>query len=72
MRWLAVALVILGGIVLVRTTRLMWDDFMLVAAALLLHPSAERFAKRLGTWIRYTAPSAWRKLVFDPNTEDDR
>jgi hypothetical protein len=61
MRWLAVALAVLGGTVLVRTTRLMWADFMLVAAGLLLHPSAERFAERLGTWMRNTAPFIWHK-----------
>jgi hypothetical protein len=61
MRWLAVTLVVIGGAVLVRTTRLMWDDFMLVAAGLLLHPSAERFAERLRTWMRNTAPSISHK-----------
>lgn len=61
MRWLAVMLAVLGGVVLVRTTRLMWDDFMLVAVALLLHPSAERFAKRLGMCMRNAPPSIWRK-----------
>jgi hypothetical protein len=61
MRWLAVTLVVIGGAVLVRTTRLMWDDFMLVAAGLLLHPSAERFAERLRPWMRNTAPSISHK-----------
>lgn len=44
--YLVAAVAFIVGVVFVRMTRLMWDDFILVIAALMLHPAAERAAKK--------------------------
>ena len=58
-------LVIIGalviGVTFVQTTRLMWDDFILVFAALVFHPSIERRLE--GVW--KGAPKIFHGLIFE-------
>jgi hypothetical protein len=61
-----------GGYVFVARTRIFWDDFMLVIAALLLHPYVEQTAIKFVKWCRILVPAAWRKLVFDAQKEERR
>jgi len=59
--WPMVAVVIVAGISLVRWGHVMWLDFFLVIAALLMHPNVEHAAKLIGK-------SLWGKLstAFHP------
>lgn len=45
---LAVVSVLVGGVLMIRFLHIVWLDFVLVIAALLLHPSAERWVE--GAW----------------------
>ena len=65
---LMVALAVVLGVGLVRWTRLLWDDFLLVVFALLLHPVAHRQIEAL------SRPRFWRlgNLLFEPKEELDR
>ena len=65
---LMVALVLVVGVGLVQRTRLLWDDFLLVVFALLLHPIAHRQIKIL------SSPRSWRlgSLLFEPKEEPER
>jgi len=49
--WLVVLWAIVVGVVFVRVTRIMWDDFFLALILLVFHPSIERHAE-----------TAWRKI----------
>jgi CHASE2 domain-containing sensor protein len=61
---LAVVLIaIVGGVLFVRSTRVMWDDFFLALTALIFHPSIEKHVEGTGEWImrhlrREPAPTA--------------
>jgi len=58
------------GYLFVAKTRIFWDDFILVIAALLLHPYVEHRVIRLARWCRILVPAAWRKLVFEVEKEE--
>lgn len=42
---------IVGGVLFVRSTRVMWDDFFLALTALIFHPSIERHVEGIWAWI---------------------
>jgi CHASE2 domain-containing sensor protein len=46
-----VLVAIVGGVLFVRSTRVMWDDFFLALTALLFHPSIEKHVEGTGEWI---------------------
>jgi CHASE2 domain-containing sensor protein len=48
---LVVVAAIVGGVLFVRSTRVMWDDFFLALTMLVFHPSIERHVKGAGEWI---------------------
>jgi len=60
----AVALVILAGAVLVNTTRVIWDDFLFVALALLLHLFFERSVQGMGRWGRL-AQRVFHEIILE-------
>jgi hypothetical protein len=57
------------GYLFVSRTRIFWDDFILVIAALLLHPYLEHAAIKMSGRCRVLVPAAWRRLVFDEQEE---
>lgn len=57
---LAVLVVIGVGFFMVNVTRLMWDDFVVVAASLLLHQSLESTTGPLTERLVHSLPLAWR------------
>jgi CHASE2 domain-containing sensor protein len=61
---LAVLVAIGVGFFMVNVTRLMWDDFLLVAASLLVHRSLESKTEGLTAWLVHALPGAWRSLVI--------
>ncbi len=65
-----VLFVVLGGTTLVRITRLMWDDFILVSAALLLHPSVEKYGGRSLQWARDAFPAIWHRMAFQKEKKE--
>jgi CHASE2 domain-containing sensor protein len=66
----AIGIVVFGAVVLVNVTRLMWDDFILVVAALLLHALIEFCLHRLGRW-RRIASVIWHDIVFERKKEEE-
>lgn len=48
---LAVVGVLVGGVLLIRFLHVVWLDFVLVVAALLLHPSAEKWVERVWAYV---------------------
>lgn len=59
---LAIVLVFIFGVVVVKTTRVIWDDFLLVIVALLLHRPSERWAHAAGHWLRQFSKAAWDRV----------
>jgi CHASE2 domain-containing sensor protein len=64
---LAVLLTVLIGFYMVDVTRLMWDDFVIVVVALLLHRSLEHKFDRIAQWAVRSVADAWNALL---NQED--
>jgi CHASE2 domain-containing sensor protein len=64
--------VIIVSVMIVRYTHVMWEDFFVVAAALLIHAPLERRLIAFASWIRRVAPGGWRALVFERDGEDHR
>ena len=60
---LAVGILLICGF-LSRMTHIVWDDYVLVVVALLLHTSLERWLGRLFAWARANLP----KFVFEEQT----
>jgi CHASE2 domain-containing sensor protein len=65
-----VAIVI--GVICVRLTRVMWDDFLLALTAIVFHPSIERRLEGSWAWLLNHAPNAFQRLVFTQKKEDHR
>jgi CHASE2 domain-containing sensor protein len=65
-----IGIVVFGAVVLVNVTRLMWDDFILVVAALLLHGLLQYCLHRLGRWRRLAAV-IWHDIVFLRKKEEE-
>jgi CHASE2 domain-containing sensor protein len=63
---LAVLVTIGVGFFMVNMTRLMWDDFFVVAVSLLLHRSMESKTEGLTVWFVHSLRGAWRSLLFGP------
>jgi CHASE2 domain-containing sensor protein len=63
--FLTVLIVIGVGFFMVNVTRLMWDDFAIVAGSLLLHQSIDRKTEGL-------FGGAWRFLVFKPRERSSK
>lgn len=63
---LAVLVAIGVGFFMVNVTRLMWDDFLIVAASLLVHRLLESKTEGLTERLVHSLPGAWRSLVFRP------
>jgi hypothetical protein len=60
---LLVALVLVGAAIsFVRVTRLMWDDFLLVAIVLLVHTPIEETTVEIGKWLAQPLRS-WRRAT---------
>lgn len=53
------------GVLFVRAHGVMWDDFILVVVALLLHSSVERYSKILWRWAKRGTTQAYDKLIFE-------
>jgi CHASE2 domain-containing sensor protein len=66
----AIGVVVFGAVMLVNVTRLMWDDFVVVMAALLLHALIEFCLHRLGRW-RRIASVIWHDIVFERKKEEE-
>lgn len=62
---LVVLAAIIVGVVFVRTTRVMWDDFFLALIALMYHPSIGRYLESSWKEIRKHASAAFHRLVFE-------
>jgi CHASE2 domain-containing sensor protein len=53
--WLTLAVVLLaivGGALFVRSTRVMWEDFLLVVTVLIFHPSVEKHIEAAFEWFK--------------------
>lgn len=57
---------------LVNATRTVWDDFLLVIVALLVHSPLERYSERIWEWARATAPGVGRSILFERNKSRQR
>jgi CHASE2 domain-containing sensor protein len=66
----AIGVVVFAAVVLINVTRLMWDDFILVVAALLLHVLVQYCVHRLGHWRRLAA-IIWHEIVFQKKKEGE-
>jgi CHASE2 domain-containing sensor protein len=66
---LMVAFVLFVGLGLVRVTRVMWDDFLLLAVALVIHSPVERFVTGTFRWLKSAVPSAWDRLIAEKEDE---
>jgi hypothetical protein len=64
------ALVVISSVLVVRFTRLVSDDFILVTIALLFHTSLERKAVATWSWARETIPKLWNRFVFRDESEN--
>ena len=65
MSWvLALALLVLC-LTIVRTWSIVWDDFVLVALLLILHPVAERWFEGTARAARWAAPAAWNAIFVE-------
>lgn len=58
------------GVMSVRFTRVMWDDFLLAIGAIVFHPSIERHLVNAWGWFRRNAPGAVARLVFTRKKEN--
>ena len=64
---IAVAIVgIVGSALLVRITHVLWDDFLLVIAALLVHSPVERRTHKAWVSARVAVPHLLRRIFFEP------
>jgi CHASE2 domain-containing sensor protein len=53
---LVVVLAVVAGVIFVRTTRVMWDDFFLALTMMVFHPSIEQHGESAGEWIIHHLP----------------
>ena len=67
---LVILVVLAFGYWLVRFTRILWTDALLVSAALLCHSLLGKQAERGLNWARVSGPGTWRRVVFDKRKED--
>jgi CHASE2 domain-containing sensor protein len=67
---LTIGVVVFGAVVLINVTRLMWDDFILVVVALLLHGLIQYCLHRFGYWRRLAA-IIWHEIVFQRKKEEE-
>jgi len=58
----AAALVVIAGLVLINVTRVVWDDFVLVAVLVALHPWLAELAEGAIGVLRSAAGSAWNRV----------
>jgi CHASE2 domain-containing sensor protein len=63
---------IVVGVICVRLTRVMWDDFLLALTAIVFHPSIERRLERSWVLLRGNAAAAFQRLVFTQEKEKHR
>ena len=68
--FLVVLLMIVIGFCMIRFWRILWTDFFLVFAALVAHPSVERYTMFLGRWMRGSIPDAWYRFIFEAGKEE--
>jgi class 3 adenylate cyclase len=54
-----------AGIVLVRTTGVLWTDFFLVALVLMLHPRIEHVLIHGWAWLRKSITKGWNNIAFN-------
>ncbi|MEN3336089.1 MAG: hypothetical protein V7641_5454 [Blastocatellia bacterium] len=66
---LVVLIAIIGGVVFVRATRVMWPDFFLALTGVIFHPAIERHLESLWKPVRKHAPAAFQRLLFEQNKE---
>jgi len=71
---LVAAAALAAGVVFVRVTRVMWDDFILALGVLAMHPSAERGLHSLWKGLRGAAPRALKRAAreSDESEESDK
>jgi hypothetical protein len=53
------------GVELVGKTRVLWNDFILVIAVLLLHPVIERIVEATREWMHGPISGVWHRLIFE-------
>lgn len=56
---------IIFGVLFVRAHHVMWDDFILVVVALLLHSSVEHYSEIMWKWAKRGTTPAYDKLIFE-------
>jgi CHASE2 domain-containing sensor protein len=66
---LVVVASILGGVLFVRFTRVIWSGFLLALAFLAFHPSVERLLEGAWRQVRTVAPALWRRLAVEHREE---
>jgi hypothetical protein len=59
------------GVFFVTTTRVLWDDFPLVTAGLLLHPKVESWFARLGNFINKELRPMLRRIILPEKKEGE-
>jgi CHASE2 domain-containing sensor protein len=64
---LAASTALVVGLVFVRETRLMWDDFLVAPVVLVFHPAFERRLATLWEQLRGRASALSRRLIFKKN-----
>jgi hypothetical protein len=68
---LLVLAIIVGVIVfavgLIKSTRVIWDDYLLVIAGLIAHGPLERFSEGAREWAKHRGPGVMRRFLFGGN-----
>ncbi len=67
---LVVLAAVVVGVMCVRLTRVMWDDFLPAITAIVFHPSIEGHLGNAWGWFRRHAPGAVARLVFTRKKEN--
>src|SRR5439155_1665128 len=63
--WGVIVAAFLAGTTLIRQTRLMWDDFLMVIGVLLLHPVVEQALHWAMPRLCALLPRAWRRVALE-------
>lgn len=62
--WVLVAAALIGGLAFIRLYRVLWLDFLFVAALLVMHPRVEHFLIEAYSRLSEMLPRRWHDLVF--------
>jgi CHASE2 domain-containing sensor protein len=70
--WLVVVAAFIASVMFVSKTRLMWSDFILVLAGLVLHPPIERFLEKRHKVEKRRLPQLLRNLIFEQEKKEPK